>query len=189
MFNTKAFILLLIISFTSLSVTATELEDGFKAFANGDYQRAMQIWLPLAEKDNADAQYNIGILYMKGLGVSENKRTAFNWYKRAAKLGNTDAMYNLGIMYNKGKVMIRSPKDAIKWWTKAAELNNPHAQFNLGVQYAYGRIVRKDTDKAIRLWLSAAQQGHADARAALHQVYKDGLFGIPADQQKARQWK
>lgn len=108
----KRFIFSSIIIFFSLSAQAAELEDGFQAFKTGNYEQALRSWLPLAEKDDADAQYNLGILYQKGLGVEKNPKTAFIWYKRASSNGHTDAMYNLGIMYDKGRVIYRSPKDA-----------------------------------------------------------------------------
>ena len=184
----KHFILFFILV-TSATIQAAELEDGFQAFSTGNYEQALRLWLPLAEKDNADAQYNLGILYMKGLGVEKNLKTAFIWYKRASANGHTDAMYNLGTMYNKGKVIYRSPKDANKWWLKAAELGNAAAQFNIAVEYAYGRNLGKDVDKAIAWWKKSAQQGNKDARAALHKTYSEGLFGIEINPQEAKRWK
>lgn len=106
-------LILIQLSFASFSTHAGELEEGFIAFKAGNYEQALRLWLPIAEKDNSDAQYNLGILYMKGLGVEKNEKTAFIWYKRASANGNTDAMYNLGTMYNQGRVVIRSTKDAV----------------------------------------------------------------------------
>ncbi len=184
-----AALLFFLISLSSTTLLAGPLQDGFDAFTAGNYKTALQKWLPLAEKGNADAQYNIGILYMKGLGVDKDLRQAFNWYKRAAVGGNVDAMYNLATMYNQGKVVFRSQKDALKWWQKAADAGNDAAMFNLGVMYAYGRGVRKNTEKAITLWKKAAAKGNKDARAALYKIYSEGLFGIAVDPQQAARWK
>lgn len=181
--------LLFFIFVTFSTIQAAELEDGFQAFTTGDYEQALRLWLPLAEKDNADAQYNLGILYMKGLGVEENLKTAFIWYKRAAANGHTDAMFNLGTMYNKGKVISRSPKDANKWWLKAAELGNAAAQFNIAVEYAYGNNLEKNITEAIKWWKKSASQGNKDARAALHRTYAEGLFDIAVNPQEAKRWK
>ncbi len=180
-----------LIIFTSSLTTlhAAELEDGFQAFKAGNYEQALRLWLPLAEKDNADAQYNLGILYQKGLGVEKNPKAAFIWYKRAAANGHTDAMYNLGIMYNKGRVIYRSPKDAIKWWKKAAELGNAEAQFNIAVEYFYGRTLGKDVTKALYWWKKSAQQGNKSSKAALYKVYSEGLYGIEKNLQEAKRWK
>lgn len=179
--------LLFILSFTVAK--AGELEEGFQAFSAGNYEQALQLWRPIAEKDNADAQYNLGILYMKGLGVEKNEKTAFVWYKRSSANGNTDAMYNLGTMYNQGRVIYRSPKDAYKWWLKSAELGNAAAQFNLAVIYAYGRSVRKNPEEAIKWWKKSAMQNNKDSKAALYRIYSEGLFDIAVDQQEANRWK
>jgi len=128
----KRFVLLFVItqlSVLSFTVKAGELEDGFIAFKAGNYEKALRFWLPIAEKDNADAQYNLGILYMKGFGVEKSEKTAFIWYKRSAANGNTDAMYNLGTMYNQGRGVISSTKDALKWWKKSAERGHASGLF------------------------------------------------------------
>lgn len=183
------FFLILQLSFLSFIVNAGELEEGFQEFKTGNYEQALRLWHPLAEKDNDKAQYNIGILYNQGLGVEKNEKTAFIWFKRAASNGNTDAMYNLALMYNQGRVVYRSPKDAFKWWKKAAELGNDAAQFNLGVMYVYGRSVKKDTIEALKWWKQSAQQGNKDARDVLYKTYTEGMFDIPVDLKEAKHWK
>lgn len=182
-------ILILFSSLVSFSTHAGELEQGFQAFTSGNYEEALRRWLPLAENGDHEAQYNLGILYMKGLGVEKDLKAAFNWYKRSAANGNTDAMYNLGIMYDKGRVIYRSTKDATKWWKKAAELGNADAQFNIAVEYAYGRNLGKDVPLALSWWKKSARQGHQDSRAALYRVYSEGLFNIEKDMEEANRWK
>ena len=186
----KRFILsFALISLFSSIVISAEHEDGFQAFTAGNYEQALRLWLPLAEKDNADAQYNLGVLYMKGLGVEKNLKTAFIWFKRASSNDHSDAMFNLGTMYNKGKGIYHSPENADQWWLKAAELGNAAAQYNIAVKYAYGGSLGKDIDEAIKWWKKSALQGNKDARAALHKTYTEGLFGIPVNPQEAKRWK
>ena len=48
---------------------AGQLEDGKAAFDRQDYMAAMDLWMPLAEQGNAEAQYYVAGLYDKGLGV------------------------------------------------------------------------------------------------------------------------
>jgi len=40
---------------------AGPLEEGFAASQRRDYQTALILWLPLAQRGNADAQFGIGI--------------------------------------------------------------------------------------------------------------------------------
>lgn len=52
---------------------------GVEAYHRGDYEQAMQKWLPLAEQGELPAQANVGALYWRGLGTDQN-------YERAAPL-------------------------------------------------------------------------------------------------------
>lgn len=75
--------LLLFTLFTGI-VLAGPLEDGFAAFQAGNYAKALQLWQPLAQEGNADAQYNLGLLYHKGWGVARDMKQAQEWYTQAA---------------------------------------------------------------------------------------------------------
>ena len=55
-----------------------------------------------AEHGDADAQYNLGLMYYNGQGIDQDYREAVKWYQKAAEQGNADAQNNLGLMYNKG---------------------------------------------------------------------------------------
>jgi len=37
-------------------------------------------WRALAEKGNAQAQYNLGVIYMSGQGVAQNDAEAVRWF-------------------------------------------------------------------------------------------------------------
>ena len=46
---------------------------------------------PLAERGNADAQYDLGVLYFTGTGVTENTHEALKWFRLAAQQGHIEA--------------------------------------------------------------------------------------------------
>jgi len=52
------------------TATAGPLEDGLVAAQHGDYAAAARLWGPLAEQGNPEAQYNLGIAYQYGHGVT-----------------------------------------------------------------------------------------------------------------------
>ncbi len=173
---------------TANGAQAGSLNDGLRAFNAGNYAQAMAEWKPLAEKNDPDALYNIGLLYMKGLGVEQDYRAAKHWFKQAAKYGSVDAAYNLGVMYKQRRFGYPSSKDALYWWRQAAERGHPESQFNLGVMLAYGNGTKKDVPAALKLWRQAAAQGNANAIQTLTRVYEQGLFGIGPDPAKAAYW-
>ena len=55
---------------------ADAFSDGARAAIAGDYATAFGHWLPLAEGGDADAQYNLGNLYDRGLGRAEDDAAA-----------------------------------------------------------------------------------------------------------------
>ena len=74
---------------------------GLIAYYSGDYATALSEWKPLAEQGDAVAQYNLGLMYDNGYGVSQDYKTAVKWYTLAAEQGVADAQYALGWMYYK----------------------------------------------------------------------------------------
>ena len=109
---------------------------GQDAFDRGDYPTAIQAWTTLAQQGNDVAQYNLGIMYAQGQGVTQDYVEAVKWYRKAAEQGFAPAQVNLGIMYGQGKGVPQDDVEAVKWYRKAAEQGYALAQYNLGVMYA-----------------------------------------------------
>jgi TPR repeat protein len=171
------------------AVYADALDDGHTAFEAKHYKQAYALWQPLAEQGDPDAQYNIGLLYMNGLGVTKNDRTALLWFTRAGQQGLADAQYNAGVMFYLGKGVYPSNKTAVQWWELAAAKGHANAENNLAAMYAFGSGVKKDPAKAIALWTAAAEQGHPDAIDSLINVYSGKMVGFTADANKAKYWQ
>jgi len=70
-------------------------EDGKAAYARGDFAAAFRLWLPLAEGGNAEAQYDIGLMYYEGRGVPRDYVYvfAYRWFALAAAQGNEQAAH------------------------------------------------------------------------------------------------
>ena len=47
--------------------------------------------LKAVEQGDSEAQYNIGIMYLKGRGTSQNPQKAMEWYQKAAEQGLPEA--------------------------------------------------------------------------------------------------
>jgi len=131
----------------------SQFQRGLDAARNGDYEAALSEWEPLAERGNESAQFNLGIIYHKGLGVQYNYMAAVKWYTLAAEQGNAPAQYNLGVMYRLGQGVAQNYKTAVKWYTLAAKQGSAKSQFNLGVMYAKGEGVLQDNVNA-HMWLN-----------------------------------
>ena len=69
-----------------------------------------------AKLGNTQSMIHLGDCYYKGIGVTQNKSTALEWYKKAADLGNVSAMMKLGdIIINENRSI------AVLWYRKAAQ--------------------------------------------------------------------
>jgi TPR repeat protein len=94
------------------------------AYNKGDYKTAYEIWQPLAEKGDANAQMKMGVRYYDGNGVRKNYVEALKWYKLSAEQGNTKAQINLGSMYHTGIGVPQNPMEAYKWLSLAASIGD-----------------------------------------------------------------
>ena len=82
----------------SRMVRAGPLEDAGAAYQRHDYATALRLLQPYAAQGDASAQYNLGLMYEKGLGVPQDYNEAVKLYRLAAAQGNAPAQSNLGSM-------------------------------------------------------------------------------------------
>ena len=71
---------------------------------------------------DADAQFNLGIMYDQGLGVNQDLDEATRLYRSAADQGHARAHNNLGLMYADGDSAKQYFGEALRWFRKAAAL-------------------------------------------------------------------
>jgi TPR repeat protein len=91
-----------------------------RAYQRGDYDAAARKLQPLAEGGEVRAQYDLALLYDKGLGVPQDDAKALYWYKRAAEHGETRAQYNLALMYMNGQGIQPDYIRSYYWFSMAA---------------------------------------------------------------------
>lgn len=115
-------IILVIALVVTLSSSAQAgFREGLAAYYRLDYAAALKEWLPLAERGDASAQYQLGILHYRGDGVVQDYGQAAKWFRRAAERGDVDAQFNLGLLYAEGKGMPRNLVRARMWFALAAQ--------------------------------------------------------------------
>ena len=159
--------ILIIIAIAAAAPNAhADFAAGVAAFQDGDYKAAYEEWHPLAEKGNAAAQHNLGILYNDGLGLEADLVEAAKWYRRAAQGGNANAQTKMGVFLARGLGLAQDYTQAAGWFREAAEQHHAQAQFNLGILYATGSGVDEDRVQAL-MWLNLAHQAGVE-QAARH---------------------
>lgn len=106
---------------TEKAPTEEELryEEAMEAARLRDFSEALLSWRKLADQNNKQAQYRLGAMYRRGLGVKPNLELAAQWFKKAAENGHARAQYNLGVLYQKGLGVKKNPIAAERWFHKA----------------------------------------------------------------------
>lgn len=86
-----------------------------------------------AEKGDTNAQYRIGMNYLKGQeGFQRDIGLALVWLEKAANNGETESQYQLGSLFQKGQGVEKSNSTAIMWYRKAANQGHREARKRLG---------------------------------------------------------
>ncbi len=124
------------------------MEEGVKAYREGDYAKALEEFLPLAAGGDATVQNQVAAMYYTGQGAPQDFAKAAEWFKRSAVAGNPDGQYCLGKLFYYGQGVPQNFVDAAKLLTEAGLAGKGGAQYLLATLYLYGKGVSKNTVKA-----------------------------------------
>ena len=181
-------------------------------FAMWDEMLAEQ--LEEAEAGDADAQYEVGLKYLKGHGVEKDVSRAVHWLELSAKSGNeragiklqrmkdqrarfdatlkkatsgaTQAQYTVGMMYLKGKGTAQNGSKARDWIGKAARQGDQKAITRLGILYLKGEGGSADYSRALELF-ERVSGSSVLAQYYLGEMYADGK-GVKKNFNTAIDW-
>ena len=133
------------------------------AYVRKDYATVLRLLRLLADRGDAFAQFNLGVMYANGQEVTQDYKEAVRLYRLAAAQGQVAAQNKLGYIYEKGQGASQDYKEAVKWYRLAAEQNDASAQTNLGWMYETGHGVTQDYQEALKWYrLAEAQAAQAD---------------------------
>ena len=112
--------------------TVKELPEVYYKNSTGSIDRVhrknLETWFREARLGKPQAQYNLGVVYFKGVGVSTDHEEAFKWFARAAEKGSAPGQGFLGVMYENGLGVVQDYEMSLHWYRKAAEQGHPHAK-------------------------------------------------------------
>jgi TPR repeat protein len=152
------FVVVLMISSVAAAMAADTLEDAVAAYRRADYATALRVYRSMADQGLAIAQFNVGLMYDNGQGVTKDEIQAMKWYRLAADQGRSDAQYQLGHLNYKQN----NYAEAAKWFHLASDQGRADAQSNLGSMYAEGDGVPQDFVQALMWFTLSAAQNHKD---------------------------
>jgi len=126
----------------------------------------------------------LGMCYLRGDGVPENKEEAIKWFRIAAERGEPNAIYLLALCYFKGEGVLEDKAEAIRLYHIAAEKGDTGAQYELGECYYNGDGVPQDKAEAIKWYKKAGVNWYA--RTGLIRCYVNGDY-VP-DMEELEDW-
>ncbi len=149
---------------------APELDEAVAAAASGQHAAAMRRLMPLANKGDARAQFNVGFMHAFGWGVPRNESEAVAWYRKAADQGLAVAQHYLGIAYVNGEGIRPDDSEAARWFGRAAGQGFSQSQYMLGLMMFDGRGVPKDVVQGYAWVVMAGRGGVRSAGRAVQRV-------------------
>lgn len=71
----------------SVANAAGDMGRSFDAASTGDLKQAVTIWEDMAASGDAQAQFNLALMYHGGLGLPRDETAAVKLYQKAAEAG------------------------------------------------------------------------------------------------------
>ncbi len=143
-----------------------------------------------AEEGHADAQLQLGGMYVTGKGVPQDYAKAAEWYQKAADQTNAWAQIRLGRLYGRGLGVPKDLQKAVELTRQAGDQGDAKIQNMIGwlIEYPdhFGDL-GLDLAEAAYWHHEAAQQGHVESQEHLGIMYFFGK-GVQRDFVEAARW-
>ena len=98
-----------------------DVNDGVAAWERGDYETAVAEWRGPAGQGDADAQFNLGLAYERGLAVLPDYVLALKWMTAAAERRYALAQHRLAVWHrDKGGVIPLIDYSRCYFWASLA---------------------------------------------------------------------
>lgn len=137
-----------------------------------------------ANRGDAKAQFNLGIMYRDGTGVSKNYIEAERYLHLSASKDNEDAQIALGTLYYDQ----RNYRLALQWYLRAFHHgDNTGISFTIAEMYLNGKGVPQNYVEAVRYFRLSATKGNTYAQFNLGWMYYHGE-GVQQNYVKAYIW-
>lgn len=151
----RKFTLFILLLALNAAYAASE-DEANAAFERGDYVKAMELSIPLAEAGDPDALANIGNMHAFGWGVPIDRTKATGFWLKAAEKHVGTAMGNIASCYKTGSCGLeRNDALAAEWYKSAAEHRHAPSMLAVSSIYMNGDGLPHDKVKSLA-WASLA---------------------------------
>lgn len=140
-----------------LIIACSDYRKARSAYEAGEYKKALQIFEQLSHAGDNQAQYDLSLMYLQGIGTSKNLEKGWTWLNRAADGGNVQAMLELAVRYQKSPSLENAEQMAFFWFQKAAMAGSAAGQYNLAHLYEDGNQTPVDLVLAY-VWMTLSHK-------------------------------
>lgn len=150
-------------------------------------ERAIELLVSAAALGNADAQFQLGLINLKGELLTRNRTKALAYFEEAAVRGHSAAAFEAATLIEKGVEGANVDYEkASGFYEGAASQGNKDAQYQLALIYATGRGKDVNPNLSAKYYLQAASSGHEKARQLIVKslVSSQNRDGANLDSQK-----
>ncbi|WP_253949067.1 caspase family protein [Mangrovicoccus sp. HB161399] len=132
--------------------------------AGGDFRpaEAVDLFSRAASAGSPVAEFELGKLYEKGIGVDPDPQKALELYRKSAAQDFPDALNDLGYLYFQGGLGLPvDRKQALAYFERAADQRHPEAQFNFAALIDDGLVPGKGPQDAAHYLYAALRSGNS----------------------------
>ncbi|SEI37382.1 hypothetical protein SAMN05216318_10131 [Nitrosomonas eutropha] len=116
----------------------------------------ISLFLEKARKGSADAQYQLGLLYLTGKGTLQDFSEASKWFILAAEQNHPLAQYELGLLYQIGQGVEMDSEKSYVWFNLAAAAGIEQAALARDkAMRSLSRVQLTSAQKTAREWLDS----------------------------------
>lgn len=153
---------------------ADTFREARQAYQRGDYRDALVLFDRAAWQGDTNAQWMLGLMYLRGRGTAPDPKNAASWFYKAAMAGHGGAQGSLAKLYYRGTGLEQDYREAALWFRRAADGGDLEARLALAAMVELGRGVEQDDNAARTLYEQSAAQGAPEAMYRLGVLHEFG---------------
>jgi len=148
-------------------------ERGIAALDAGNYAEALFHISLLAANDDPRAQYTMGVMHRRGLGVAQDDREALLWHLAAAEAGHMLGQYAAGLAFDRAVGTDRDVGNALHYLGEAALQGHAAAPVQIGAIHFLGDGIKVDHARAYFWWQIASDRNAPGAAQNMFRLKQD----------------
>ena len=157
------------------------------AFYAGDLKTAKNYYAELAETDNPNAHYYLGLIDKMSDEQQRDRVNMLAHFEKAASLGHALAMWELGIAYEVGDGVDQNQYTAMDWFRKSEQHSTLPDETIFFVTEPDGTLTEYQPAEYFEYLLMKAQAGDTDAQFSVAALYDKGQL-TSVDRNTAFKW-